>query len=159
MLGAILRVALDGPQKECEVFESACLDGQHKLYPTAFARSCSKLWIQCYGRRFQYKYREPSFEGKMRKGRKRKGTFAAIQDSRKRAVDRLCRAGDGESTSVGELPSFIPGLDMEKLTDQAPSSSSALDLVGTRWGPNSAQSAQTKFQQHTDRKQARRSLC
>ena len=166
-LGDVLQVALDGPQQESQLFESVHVDGKHQLVPTDFARSCAKLWIQCFGRRFHYKYKEGEASSSVG-GKKRKrsvpavpaGTFAAVQKGRREAVKRLCSKS---ASSEGKVSSFVPSLDLVDFASQ-PSQPFAASLVGTRWSGTAStemdrsskkKSAAFLFSEHTERKRAR----
>ena len=156
----ILQVAIDGPNREADLFEAVNENGICKLLPTDFGRDCGRLWVETYGRRFQYKYKAP---GRQKQERKPiLGTFAAVSRARKQATEKLMRS----SRSTTSLPSFVEGLDMGTLCQSHLSEGAKKAVAGTRWGkpimrpeePSSSSSTKRKkhpaelFVEHTQRK-------
>ena len=169
-LSDVLHVALDGPRQESGLFESVHLHGQHKLVPTEFGRSCGKLWLRCFGRRFHYKYQDKDASTSVRKKARKKplGTFAAVQRGHREAIKRLSRKAGEDGAGESKIHSFVSGLDLDDFASQ-PSTAS---MAGTRWSASSVQatsgdkstrkkSAAFLFHEHTERKRARSSpvLC
>ena len=175
ILAAVLGVALDGPQKESELYEAAraAHSSQVQLLPTEFSKACAKLWLSTHGRRFQYKYskaaKKNNTAGKPT-GIPRKGTFAFVKHQRKIASKTLCQAAHAaQSTSAAAsgqaaVASFVDGLELPLLPANASNASSAA-LQGTRWSSSATSSLPSTskqkkhpaqlFQEHTARKQAR----
>ena len=163
-VAALLEVALDGPSKERGVFYSHhdCSSASHRLVPTEFARNCAKMWVQCFGRRFQYKYKQAD-SSKPKEKRRARGSFAALQQARGEAMNALSRACDSAVQGKDSIPSFVPELTLPLPPDSV--ASAALD--GTRWsahrGSNLAEASGSGkrkhpsqlFRDHTARKRAR----
>ena len=170
-IAAVLEVALDGPKRERELFESSHNpSGEHKLTPTHFARACAKMWVHCFGRRFQYKYSFKNQEGpaKPRAALKcsPRSSFANFQRKHKDAMSALNKAGDKVQDGGLTVPSFVEGV---ALPLQKPAPSASL-FEGTRWSTStsrdssghssSASSGKRKhpsslFREHTARKRQR----
>lgn len=131
VVGAILEVALDGPRADADMFQSsnAGSAATHRLEPTEFSRACAKLWIRCFGRRFQYKYKEGKRD---KRASGRTDSFASVQRKHAQAMNALSK----KHTSDPEVPSFIPGLSLP-LAPPCPVSSV---FNGTRWSTSSAPS-------------------
>ena len=157
----LLTVALDGPQRETDMFRRDQDSSTDKiLHPTPFLQACAKLWVLSFGRRFQYKYRKGS-EATQRPRESRLGSFASLQLRHGKAVRALCNA----SKSQMPMPSFVPGLELPIQAGSKRSSTEA--VVGTRWGDPTFESTGSsgpgrkrkhpvlRFEEHTARKQAR----
>ena len=150
-IASIMEVRMEGPQTEEAFFAPADAAGG-PLKPSEFGRLCAKLWVQHFGRRFRYKYKEKGPEAALAKPKAQRprvpGTLASIGRARAEATSKAIR-----SRTVPQ--SFVPGITLP-LT---PSASSRLE--GSRWGPPQAQSgaaaALSKFNKHTDRKKQRAS--
>ena len=169
-MAAVLEVALDGPKSARELFESShSQSGQHQLAPSHFARSCAKMWVHCFGRRFQYKYSFKHQEGPAKPRAALKGSvrssFANFQRKHGEAMSSLNKAGEKVQKRGLAVPSFIEGM---ALPLQPPAPSASL-FEGTRWStstssssgdPSSSSSAKHKhpsslFREHTARKRQR----
>eukprot|EP00435_Cladocopium_sp_Y103_P033050 s3667_g8.t1 len=93
LAASLLEVALDGPQREEDLFERIETDGESRLSPTEFGRSCARLWVLHFGRRFRYKYVGTSSR---KKQAVRPGSFKAVLLQRDAAADRaeaICAHG------------------------------------------------------------------
>ena len=113
-IAAVLEVALDGPKRE-KLFESFHNpSGEHKLTPTHFARACAKMWVHCFGRRFQYKYSFKNQDGpaKPRAALKcsPRSLFANFQRKHQDAMSALNKAGDKVQNGGLTVPCFVEGV-------------------------------------------------
>jgi hypothetical protein len=143
-----LEVALDGPQREEDLFERIDdADGKPKLSPTDFGRACARLWVEQFGRRFRYKYLGRTAQKKLAA---RPGSFKAVLLRREAATDKLAKM----ASSGASGDSFVPGLALP-----LPSEARAVNaqvLHGTRWAGSAPGSfTKGKFETHTERKKER----
>ena len=148
LTASLLEVALDGPQREEELFERIDdSEGKSKLSPTEFGRACARLWVEQFGRRFRYKYLGRTSQ---KKHAARPGSFKAVLLRREAATDKLAKMG--KSRASGE--SFVPGLVLP-LAKEKPAVNANV-LQGTRWASSAPGShAKGKFETHTERKKER----
>ena len=147
LTASLLEVALDGPQREEDLFERIEASGESKLSPTEFGRACARLWVEQWGRRFRYKYVGRSAQKKLAA---RPGSFKAAVLQRDAAADKLSKMG--HSRTSGE--SFVPGLSLP--LPGVARVVNAQALHGTRWASSaSASGSKGKFEAHTDRKKER----
>ena len=147
LAASLLEVALDGPQREEDLFERIDADGESKLSPTEFGRACARLWVLQFGRRFRYKYTGRSAQKKVAA---RPGSFKAALLRREAATDKLAKVASSRASG----DSFVPGLSLP-LPAQARAVNAQV-LHGTRWaGPASGSGSKGKFETHTERKKER----
>ena len=149
LISSLLHVVLNGPKERSDVasFERCGESGQ--LCPTRFTRACAKLWLECYGRRFHYKYNKvPRAKGPLKTG-----TFESVKRGRIQATQAISRSAVPRGSSQ---PSLIDGLSL-------PSNFAGNALAGTRWSatPHAPEGKRKKtaamlFREHTERKRARR---
>ena len=147
LTASLLEVALDGPQREEDLFERIEASGESKLSPTEFGRACARLWVEQWGRRFRYKYVGRSAQKKLAA---RPGSFKAVLLRREAATDKLAKM----ASSGASGDSFVPGLALP-----LPSEARAVNaqvLHGTRWAGSAPGSfTKGKFETHTERKKER----
>jgi hypothetical protein len=148
LTASLLEVALDGPQREEDLFERIDdADGKPKLSPTDFGRACARLWVEQFGRRFRYKYLGRTAQKKLAA---RPGSFKAVLLRREAATDKLAKM----ASSGASGDSFVPGLALP-----LPSEARAVNaqvLHGTRWAGSAPGSfTKGKFETHTERKKER----
>lgn len=150
LLSSILHVVLNGPKERTGVAAFDRCGDSGILSPTPFTRACGRLWLECYGRRFQKKYG---------KGPQKRplptGTFESVKRGRIQATQAISRAAvAGESSQ----PSLIDGLSLPSNFAARPAESR--HLAGTRWSatPRAAEGSKSKktpamlFREHTERK-------
>ena len=147
LAASLLEVALDGPQREEDLFDRIQADGESRLSPTDFGRACAKLWVLHFGRRFRYKYTGRSSQ---KKQAARPGSFKAVLLQRDAAADRLTKMGRTHASGA----SFVSGLALPLPAEAR--AFNAQSLQGTRWaGAASASCSKGNFQRHTERKKER----
>ena len=155
----VLLVALDGPKHESELFEQRVsdTDAPANLIPTEVGRSCGKLWVQMYGRRFGYKYetRGGKTNPSLKRHKRSKGTFASIVRGQRSACNQL------STLDVEKVKPIVADIDLPLPPETSTSAKKALD--GTRWASKAGsaeasrkrkKSAKELFEDHTTRKQA-----
>eukprot|EP00435_Cladocopium_sp_Y103_P067092 s259_g29.t1 len=134
LIGSLLEVSLEGPLQEEDLF----LPGQPQR-PTEFARLCSQLYLQHYGRRFKYQYAKASkVHGPRSKPPKshKPGTLATVVNGRHEVASKIVLA----SGKNAALPSFVPGVQLP------------FELAGAEGECAGAEHHFSNFLKHTERK-------
>ena len=145
-ISAVLEVAINGPQKEEELFTPASTPGG-ALGLTDFSRLCAKLWICHYGRRFRYSYVKGDAKQRKKPLGQSSGTWAAAYKGRAAVTKTLVSAAKADPSAT--VKSFVPDL----LLPLRPPS----NLQGTRWaaGGSKPKDPMVNFKMQTKRKQLR----
>ena len=133
-IGSLMEVAVEGPKTEAELF----VPGQPQR-PTDFARLCSQLYLQHYGRRFKYHYAKATKvhgpRSKQLTGHK-PGTLANAVKGRHETASKIVLA----IGKTAALPSFVPGIQLP------------LKPAGEQGEGDGTESHFSNFLKHTERK-------
>ena len=150
-IGAILEVAVEGPQEEKDFFEKPSVEGG-PMTPTKFGVACAEMWICHFGRRFRCTYNKEVKAGPKVPRTKAVGTLASVVRGRAKATNALVQSAQAADARGRQWKpaSFVQGLNL-------PLSPPAQDtFAGTRWasasGATSASQHLAQFRKTTKRK-------
>ena len=132
-IASILEVAIEGPQREEEFFQTPQEEGG-VLTPTDFGVLCGELWIRHFGRRFRCSYNKEPKQGPSKPRQARSGTLASIVRGRAAATAAAAKSA-AEAASKGRTwkpASFVPGLRLP-LPASSASATAERSVAGTRW--------------------------